>query len=237
MKAKDRLVLVLDFPTLEEAKVMVETLGDTVSFYKVGLELFLNSKGEAVDYLKSLGKEVFLDLKFHDIPNTTTMASLFAARQNVKMFNVHCSGGKKMMERVAKEVKELNPDTITLGVTVLTSFSEEDIKELFHSEFSLKELALHWAKLTKASGINGVVCSPWEAKSIKEVCGRDFITVTPGIRPSWSAANDQSRIMTPSGALLNGCDYLVIGRPITGAKDPKAAAERVLEEMETVLKA
>lgn len=237
MNAKDRLVLVLDFPTLDEAKKMVETLGDTVSFYKVGLELFLNSKGEAVDYLKSLGKEVFLDLKFHDIPNTTTMASLFAARQNVKMFNVHAAGGKKMMERIAKEVEALNPETITLAVTVLTSFSEEEIAELYHSEFKIKELAMHWAKMTKESGIKGVVCSPWEAKAIKELCGEDFVTVTPGIRPAWSVANDQSRIMTPAEALQNGCDYLVIGRPITGAENPKEAAERVLEEMRTVLNA
>lgn len=236
MNAKDRLVAVLDYSTLDEAKKLVETLGDSVSFYKVGLELFLNSKGEAVDYLKSLGKEVFLDLKFHDIPNTTTMASLFAAKQKVKMFNVHCSGGKKMMSRVATEVKVLNPETITLGVTVLTSFSEEDISELFKSELSLKELAMHWAKLAKESGLNGVVCSPWEAKAIKELCGTDFVTVTPGIRPAWSAANDQSRIMTPAQALQNGCDYLVIGRPITGAENPKEAAERVLAEMRTVLK-
>ncbi len=237
MKAIDRLIAVLDFSTMEEAKKMVETLGDSVKLYKVGLELFLNSKGEAVDYLKNLGKEVFLDLKFHDIPNTTTMASLFAARQNVKMFNVHASGGKKMMERVAKEVKALNPNTLTIAVTVLTSFSEEEIKELFKSEMAIKEMAMHWAKLTKESGMNGVVCSPWEAKAIKEVCGNDFVTVTPGIRPAWSAANDQTRIMTPAEALQNGCDYLVIGRPITGAENPKEAAERVLAEMETVLNA
>ena len=235
MKAKERLIVALDFPTLDKAKELVEKLGDSIKIYKVGLELFLNSKGEAVDYLKSMGKEIFLDLKFHDIPNTTTMASIFAAKQDLLMFNVHASGGKKMMESIAKEVKVINKDTLAIAVTILTSFSEDEVKELFKTESSIKELAMHWAKLTKDSGMDGVVCSPWEAKAIKEICGEDFKTITPGVRPKWSVSNDQERIMTPSEALKNGCDYLVIGRPITKAENPKEAAEKVLCEMEEAL--
>jgi len=235
MKAKDRLIVALDFPTLDKAREMVEKLGDSIKIYKVGLELFLNSKGEAVDYLKSMGKEIFLDLKFHDIPNTTTMASIFASKEKVLMFNVHASGGKKMMESIAREVKAINKDTLAIAVTILTSFSEDEIKELFKTESSIKELAMHWAKLTKDSGMDGVVCSPWEAKAIKELCGKDFKTITPGVRPDWSASNDQERIMTPSEALKNGCDYLVVGRPITKAENPKLASEKILEEMEKQL--
>lgn len=235
MKAKRRLIVALDFPTLDQAKVMVEQLGDAVEIYKVGLELFLNSKGQAVDYLRGLGKDIFLDLKFHDIPNTTTMASIFAAKENVLMFNVHAGGGRKMMESIAKEVKAINKETLAIAVTILTSFSEEEIKDLFQTDKSIKELAMHWAKMTKESGMDGVVCSPWEASAIKELCGEEFKTITPGVRPQWAAANDQQRIMTPSKALQNGCDYLVVGRPITKAEDPREAAIKVLEEMEDVL--
>jgi orotidine-5'-phosphate decarboxylase len=235
MNAKDRLIVALDFPTLEDAKGLVKTLGSAVSVYKVGLEMFLNSNGEAVNYLNTLGKKVFLDLKFHDIPNTTTMASIFAAKQDVFMFNVHAAGGRKMMESVAKEVKKISPETLAIAVTVLTSFSEEDIQELYKTDLAIKELAMHWAKITKESGMDGVVCSPWEASAVKEVCGPEFKTVCPGVRPQWAATNDQQRIMTPKNAILKGCDFLVVGRPITKAEDPVKAARLVLQEIEEAL--
>lgn len=236
MNVKDRLIIALDYSNMEDAKKIVETLGDTVSFYKVGLELFLNSKGEMVDYLTEMGKKVFLDLKFHDIPNTTTMASLFAAKRNVFMFNIHATGGKQMMESVAKKVKEVNPEMLAIAVTILTSFSEEGVQETFRSNLNIKELALNLAKLTKEAGMDGVVCSPWEAKVIKEECGSNFKTVCPGVRPRWSAANDQERIMTPKDAILNGCDYLVVGRPITKNENPVEAAKLVLAEIEEGMK-
>nr|WP_307775061.1 orotidine-5'-phosphate decarboxylase [uncultured Cetobacterium sp.] len=236
MNAKDRLIIALDYSNMEDAKKIVGTLGDTASFYKVGLELFLNSKGEMVDYLTEKGKKVFLDLKFHDIPNTTTMASLFAAKRNVFMFNVHASGGKAMMTSVAKGVKEINPEMLSIAVTILTSFSEEGVQETFKSQLGLKDLALNLAKLTKEAGMDGVVCSPWEAKAIKEICGEGFKTVCPGVRPRWSAANDQERIMTPKDAILNGCDYLVVGRPITKNENPVEAAKMVLAEIEEGIK-
>lgn len=236
MNVKDKLIIALDYSNMEDAKNIVEILGDTVSFYKVGLELFLNSKGEMVDYLTEKGKKVFLDLKFHDIPNTTTMASLFAAKRNVFMFNIHATGGKQMMESVAKKVKEVNPEMLAIAVTILTSFSEEGVQETFKSTLNIKELALNLAKLTKEAGMDGVVCSPWEAKVIKESCGDNFKTICPGVRPRWSAANDQERIMTPKDAILNGCDYLVVGRPITKNENPVEAAKLVLAEIEDAMK-
>lgn len=232
MKTAERIIIALDYSDPKDAKEIVERLGDEAVVYKVGLELFLNSKGEMVDYLVEKGKKVFLDLKFHDIPNTTTMASLFAAKEKCFMFNVHASGGKTMMSRVAKAVKEVNSDVKVIGVTVLTSFSEEEIKETFHSELSLKDLALNWARLSKESGLDGIVSSPWEAEKIKELCGKDFLTVCPGVRPQWSAANDQERIMTPAQAIKKGCDFLVIGRPITKHENPVEAFKMIMNEIE-----
>lgn len=236
INAKDRMIIALDFPTMEAAKELVEKIGDGATFYKVGLELFLNSKGEMIEYLRSKGKKIFLDLKFHDIPNTTAMASVFAAKQDVFMFNVHASGGRKMMSKVVEEVKKVNPNNVVIGVTVLTSLSAADVEETFKSTLSLSDLALNWAKLGKEAGLDGVVCSPWEAKLIKEACGANFKTVCPGVRPRWSATNDQERIMTPKDAIMNGCDFLVVGRPITKNEDPANAAKLVAQEIEEGMK-
>lgn len=231
LENRDRIIIALDYSNMEDAKKTVESLGESATVYKVGLELFLNSKGEMVDYLVEKGKKVFLDLKFHDIPNTTTMASLFAAKEKCFMFNVHASGGKKMMSSVAEKVKALNPEVLTIAVTILTSFSEEEIAETFNSKYTLEELAINLARLAKESNLDGIVSSPWEAKKIKELCGNDFITVCPGVRPSWSATDDQQRIMTPKEAVKNGCDYLVIGRPITKHENPSQAFEMILDEI------
>ncbi|MGF6906496.1 orotidine-5'-phosphate decarboxylase [Fusobacterium sp. PH5-44] len=229
---KDRMIVALDFDTYEKAKNFVDLLEDNVTFYKVGLELFLNSKGEIIDYLKEKNKKIFLDLKFHDIPNTTAMAAVYAAKQNVFMFNVHASGGKKMMKKVAEEVSKIAPESVVIGVTVLTSLSNEDVLETFNSKWTLQELALNFAKLVKESGLDGVVCSPWEAQIIKSVCGNSFKTVCPGVRPKWSSTDDQERIMTPYDAMQNGCDYLVVGRPITKNQDPIKAANLISQEIE-----
>ena len=146
---KDRLIIALDFNSMSEAVALIDELGDEAVFYKVGLELFLYTKGEIIEYLANKNKKVFLDLKFHDIPNTTAMASLFAAKQNVFMFNVHTSGGKKMMEKTVEEIKKLNKENLIIGVTVLTSLSENDVKNMFTSNIALKDLAVNWAKLGK----------------------------------------------------------------------------------------
>ena len=235
IETRDRIIVALDYSNMEDAKKMINNLGENASVYKVGLELFLNSEGKMVDYLVEQKKKVFLDLKFHDIPNTAAMASIFASKEKCFMFNVHASGGKKMMQTVAEKVKEVNKEVLIIAVTVLTSLSEEEVKETFNSNFTLTELAENWAKLTKEAGLDGIVSSPWEAKSIKEICGKDFKTICPGVRPEWSVANDQKRIMTPKKAILNGCDYLVIGRPITGHAEPKVAFNLILEEIEEAL--
>ena len=236
LKAKDRLIVALDYKTLDEVKDIVNEIGDTVSTYKVGLELFLNTRGEAVDYLHSIDKKVFLDLKFHDIPNTTTMASMFANKQEVFMFNVHAGGGPTMMRSVANMLKENGSDSIAIAVTILTSFTEEEVAAHFKSNLNIGGLVNHWAVETKESGLHGVVCSPLEAKKIKELCGENFYTICPGVRPLWAASNDQKRIMTPKMAVENGSDFLVVGRPITKSENPVHAAKLILEGIEEGLK-
>lgn len=229
--AKDRIIIALDYSNMEDAINLVEKIGDNGSFYKVGLELFLNSKGEILDYLENKGKKVFLDLKFHDIPNTTAMASLFVAKKNLQMFNIHISGGRTMMKHVVEEVKKVNKNSLIIGVTILTSLSEEEVKESFNSKFSLLEIVLNFAKIGKNSGLDGVVCSPWEAKEIKKICGKEFKTICPGVRPKWASTNDQVRIMTPKEAVINGCDFLVIGRPITKNDNPVEAIKKIEAEI------
>ncbi|AEM21456.1 putative orotidine 5'-phosphate decarboxylase/orotate phosphoribosyltransferase [Brachyspira intermedia PWS/A] len=228
---KERLIIALDFNSMGEATKLIDELGDEAVFYKVGLELFLYTKGEIIEYLASKNKKVFLDLKFHDIPNTTAMASLFAAKQNVFMFNVHTSGGKKMMEKTVQEIKKLNKDNLIIGVTILTSLSENDVKNMFSSNLPLTDLAVNWAKLGKESGLDGVVCSPKEAAVIKRECGENFRTICPGVRPKWAGTDDQERVMTPKEAIENGCDYLVVGRPITRNEDRVKACKMIVEEI------
>ena len=228
---KEKLIIALDFNSMNEATKLIDELEEEAIFYKVGLELFLYTKGEIIEYLASKNKKVFLDLKFHDIPNTTAMASLFAAKQNIFMFNVHTSGGKRMMEKTVEEIKKINKNNLIIGVTVLTSLSENDIKNMFSSNLALKDLAVNWAKLGKEAGLDGVVCSPKEANIIKKECGENFITVCPGVRPKWADINDQERTMTPKEAIENGCDYIVVGRPITRSDDRVKACKMIIEEI------
>ncbi len=234
--AKERLIIALDYNNIEDAIKLIDELEDEALIYKVGLELFLNTKGSIIDYLVSKNKKIFLDLKFHDIPNTTAMASVFASKQNIFMFNVHSSGGRKMMQKCVDEIKKVNDNTLLIGVTVLTSLSEDDVCEIFHSNMSLKELTLNLAKLSKDSNLNGVVCSPREASIIKKECGSNFITVCPGVRPAWASLDDQERVLTPKEAMIEGCDYLVIGRPILKAENRKEACIKIIEEISLGLK-
>ena len=225
------VIVALDAKSQYDALAIAEQLDPSLCRLKVGKELFTHEGSSVVKALHDQGFEVFLDLKFHDIPNTTAMASIFAAKEKCFMFNVHASGGKKMMKTVNEKVREINKEVLIIAVTILTSLSEEEIVQTFNSGYSLKELALNLAKLTNEAGLNGVVCSPWDASEIKKVCGKDFKTVCPGVRPKWSATNDQERIMTPKEAIMNGCDFLVIGRPITKHEDPKAAFRMILDEV------
>lgn len=228
MHIQDRLIVALDFQTHEDAQRILDTLGSRVTFYKVGLELFLNTGGAIIDTLSRIGKKIFLDLKFHDIPNTTAAASKFVAGiPGVEIFNVHATGGFQMV-REASLAKR--PGQILLAVTVLTSLDEQDLQTTFQNNNSILSFAKHLAKESHAAGADGVVCSAFEAASIKESCGANFLTVCPGIRiNNNSNLADQKRVLNPYEAIKNGADYLVVGRPITCAPDPNIIVEEIFE--------
>lgn len=229
-----RLIVALDFSTWAEAEKLVNQVPE-VTFYKVGLELYLASRGEAVVKLREMGKEVFLDLKFHDIPNTVIQASRQAVSQGVAIFNYHAAGGWEMMHQgavAAREYAALNGlnEPLIIAVTVLTSMNQDDLKGIgVHDEISTVVTRL--AKLAQDAGLDGVVASPREIKLIRETCGADFKIICPGVRPAWSGAADQKRYLTPQEAIELGADFLVIGRPITRAEDPREAALKVMAEM------
>jgi len=234
MKAKDKLMVALDFDTKEKAIDAIQRLEDDVEIFKVGLELYLASRGKVVEYLQEKGKKVFLDLKFMDIPNTVAGAAREAAKMGVFMFNVHVPGGKQMMASAREAVEQVTAGgqqkPLIVAVTVLTSLDQNDLLQLGITQ-DVKELVIARAKLAQEAGLDGVVSSPKEAAEIKNVCGYEFVSVCPGVRPTWAATGDQKRIMTPKDAINQGANYLVVGRPITGAADPAEAARKVLEEM------
>lgn len=236
--ADDRIITALDVHSLEDMKKLVENLGDSVSFYKVGMELFYSVGPDAVRYLKDQGKHVFLDLKVHDIPNTVGQSIRALTRLGADLMTLHGTGGRAMMEAAAEAVRDeaakLNIERPRLlAVTVLTSIDEDAWKEI-GGKYSIAESVKNLAKLAKEAGIDGTVSSPYEAKEIREMNGHDFLIVTPGIRPTFAVANDQKRFTTPSQALRDGASHLVIGRPITKAADPKEAAEKILAEIQGV---
>ena len=236
MDARDRLICALDFPTFDEAKALVEELGDAVTFYKVGMELFYGAGPDIIRYLKEKDKKVFLDLKLQDIPNTVAHSLAVLTRLGADIMNVHAVGGPKMMAEGMKAVKEAaaelgRPAPKLIAVTVLTSMDEAQWKPLNYAR-PIGEEVLDLAALTKESGLDGVVASPREAAGIRERCGKDFLIVTPGGRPAWAASNDQSRIATPAAAIGNGSTHLVVGRPITRAENKQEAVRKILEEME-----
>ena len=236
MDARDRLITALDFPTFDRAKALVEELGDAVTFYKVGMELFYGAGPDIIRYLKDKDKKVFLDLKLQDIPNTVAHSLAVLTRLGADIMNVHAVGGPKMMAEGMKAVKEAAAELgrsapKLIAVTVLTSMDEAQWKPLNYAK-PIGEEVLDLAALTKESGLDGVVASPREAAGIREKCGKDFLIVTPGVRPAWAATNDQSRIATPAAAIGNGSTHLVVGRPITQAENKQEAVRKILEEME-----
>ena len=236
MDARDRLICALDFPTFDEAKALVEELGDAVTFYKVGMELFYGAGPDIIRYLKEKDKKVFLDLKLQDIPNTVAHSLAVLTRLGADIMNVHAVGGSKMMAEGMKAVKEAaaelgRPAPKLIAVTVLTRMDKAQWKPLNYAR-PIGEEVLDLAALTKESGLDGVVASPREAAGIRERCGKDFLIVTPGVRPAWAASNDQSRIATPAAAIGNGSTHLVVGRPITRADNKQEAVRKILEEME-----
>ena len=228
--ADQRIVVALDVSTATELRELVKQIPNTHCRAKIGKELFTSIGPLAIEICHDAGLEVFLDLKFHDIPNTCAKAVRAAARWGVWMTNVHCSGGTDMMRAARKILEGESHRPLLIGVTVLTSMSGSGLQELGVSR-DLESQVDHLAGLANASGLDGVVCSAQETQRLRQSLGTDFCLVTPGIRPSWAAADDQNRIVTPKDAVANGSDYLVIGRPITASDHPEIAITRIVEEL------
>lgn len=233
---KDRIIVALDVETSDEARMITRELSGRVGAFKVGMQLFTSEGPAIVRELTQLGHKIFLDLKFHDIPNTVAKAAVEAARLGVWMFNVHASGGGTMMRRTAEEVGEACERyaierPLMIAVTVLTSSDDETLMEIGIRSGAVDQ-AVSLAYLAFASGMDGVVASPNEVKMIREsVVDPDFLTVTPGIRSKHATHDDQKRVTTFSQAMANGSDYVVVGRPITQASDRAAAVESLLSEL------
>lgn len=236
--ADDRLIAALDVPTRAAAEQLVTRLGDSVSCYKVGMELFYALGGDIVTWLKGREKKVFLDLKLHDIPNTVANGLCSLLRLRPDILNVHTAGGLRMMKTAVEALhaaadREGVPCPKLIGVTVLTSMDAEDWGGLGHTG-TIADAVLRRAQLAQKAGLDGVVASPAEAVEIRRTCGDDFLIVTPGIRPAGVAHDDQQRVMTPAGAIRAGASQIVVGRAIYAAENPRAAAEEILKEMESV---
>jgi orotidine-5'-phosphate decarboxylase len=229
-----KIIVALDFPSQNPALALADQLDPAKCRLKVGKELFTRSGPDLVKALQSRGFDIFLDLKFHDIPNTTSAAVVAAAELGVWMVNVHASGGEKMMVACRERLEAFGNDRpLLIAVTVLTSMSDEDLAGIGITG-SAEAHVSRLATLTKNSGLDGVVCSAQEAPRLKAEQGSDFQLITPGIRPLTADKGDQQRIMTPTDALKAGSDYLVIGRPITQAPDPLAALESIHAEVVAV---
>ncbi|MEN8130342.1 MAG: orotidine-5'-phosphate decarboxylase [Pseudomonadota bacterium] len=221
-----RIIVALDFPHERQAMALVERLDPTLCRLKVGKEMFTRLGPAFIDRLTRKDFDIFLDLKFHDIPNTVAAACDAAADLGVWMMNLHASGGRRMMEAARERLEQRAGRPLLVAVTILTSLSTEDIAEVgFRGEPA--ENVLRLAELAKRSGMDGVVCSPKEAARIRGRIGEAFLLVTPGVRPKDAAADDQRRVMTPEDAISAGASYLVIGRPITGAAEPIEVLKRI----------
>ncbi|MCX5776944.1 MAG: orotidine-5'-phosphate decarboxylase [Candidatus Firestonebacteria bacterium] len=231
MQAKDKIIVALDCTGEKAALNIAEKVAPFVGVFKVGFELFISAGPSIVKNIHSFGGKVFLDLKLHDIPNTVAKAVLAAAELNIFMLNVHASGGREMMKQAAQEIKKAKNPPVLIGVTVLTSMTSEVLKNEINIQATAAEQVVRLAKLSKEAGLSGVVASGEEIIVIKNACGKDFKVVVPGVRPSWSEKNDQKRVVTPGEAIERGADFIVIGRPITGDKNPAEAAKKILAEI------
>ncbi|MFC5651649.1 orotidine-5'-phosphate decarboxylase [Paenibacillus solisilvae] len=236
-EAAGRVMVALDYPDAAAAESLVRSLEGIPCYLKVGMQLFYAAGPGFVASLKERGYKVFLDLKMHDIPNTVKGGSNSITKLGVDVFNVHAAGGMQMMTAALEGVEAaLSGDSslkrpLVIAVTQLTSTSQAVLNDEIGIGGAVEDAVIRYAKLAKQAGLGGVVASPQEVQSIKAACGSDFRTITPGIRPSGAAVNDQSRIMTPREALEQGTDYMVIGRPITAAADPRAALQSIIKEL------
>jgi len=225
----ERLIVALDLADPQQARNLVEELGPLGVSFKVGLELYMAGGPALVAELAS-SYRLFLDLKFHDIPNTAAAAVREAATLGVWMLNLHASGGKAMLLAAREAVKGLQQRPLLIAVTVLTSIGDHDLPQIGLSGSTVENVTL-LARLAAQCGFDGVVCSPLEVAAVKTAVSQSFVTVTPGVRPAGTAAFDQQRVATPESVVAAGGDYLVIGRPITGAADPFGAAVKIISEM------
>ncbi|GAM10837.1 orotidine 5'-phosphate decarboxylase [Geobacter sp. OR-1] len=231
-EARKKIIFALDVPGMAEVRKWAELLSNKVGMFKIGKQLFTACGPEAVRAIRATGGEVFLDLKYHDIPNTVAMATVEAARLGVQLCNLHALGGYEMMattmETLRKQCGDNRPKV--LAVTILTSSNQQTLAEI-GIETPISDQVVRLAKLARRAGIDGVVASPQEVPMIRAACGSDFLIVTPGVRPLFASADDQKRIMTPAEAVSAGADYLVIGRPISAHNDPALACNLIIDEI------
>jgi len=231
--ASDRLIVALDAPNAAAARQLATAVGPSADVYKIGKQLFTAEGPALVRELTSAGHKVFLDLKYHDIPNTVAAAVTEAARLGVAMLTVHASGGRRMLKAAVEAAQASESKPLILAVTVLTSLSQDELNEV-GVPGSCEEQVLRLARIAVESGC-GIVCSALESSLLRKELGEGFEIVTPGIRPAGAEIGDQTRVVTPAQALRNGATRIVVGRPITAAKDPSAAARSIVEELNTAL--
>jgi orotidine-5'-phosphate decarboxylase len=232
-EARKKIIFALDVESMAQAEQWAELLAPHVGMFKIGKQLFTACGPDVVRMVRERGGEVFLDLKYHDIPNTVAMASLEATRLGVRLFNLHALGGYEMMAKTVESLNRAYPDgkrAKVLAVTILTSSNEETLHGI-GIDHPVSEMVVKLALLAKKAGIDGVVASPLEIPLIRAACGADFLIVTPGVRPVFASADDQKRVMSPAEAVKGGADYLVIGRPISAAQCPVRAVESIIEEI------
>lgn len=239
-EAKEHIILALDVDNMEEAEKLVVELKDYVGYFKVGLQLFTSCGLDAIKMIKKHGAKVYCDLKFHDIPHIVSHACSNLIKHDIDFFNIHLQGGSKMITQAVKTSKDvakslnIEPPTI-LGVSLLSSFGQRTLTEELCVDKQIEEYILSLAKIAKEGGLNGIVAGASEAKKIRQELGNDFVILCPATRPTWAAVNDQVRVDTPTEAIKAGIDYLVIGRPITGAEDKLAAAQLIIDEINSAL--
>lgn len=232
MQTNERIIIAADVATRDEAMQLMEQIGEKAIWYKIGMQLFTSEGPQIVKEFKNAGKKLFLDLKFHDIPNTVFGAVSSAAAIGVDMLTIHTCGGTEMMKKAAEARDKAGTGLKILGVTLLTSIDEATAKNELRLSIPAQGYVLQMADMAASCGIDGVVASAQESAPIKQQNGSKLWVVTPGIRPVWASKDDQARIKTPAQAILDGSDQLVIGRPITGAQDKKQAFQMIIDEIE-----
>ncbi len=241
VEAKDRIILALDVDTMDDVIKYVEMLKDYVGFFKVGLPLMISCGFEAIQVIKDHGGKVYFDGKFQDIPNTIAQAATNLMAKGIDFFNISAAGGSKMLVNTVNACntyakKNDLEQPIILGVTLLSSFGQKTLTNELGVEMNISKYVLKLSTMAKEAGLSGVIAPDTDAAQIKKELGEDFIVVCPAVRPTWAIVNDQIRIVSPTDAILSGADYIIIGRPITHAADPTAAAKLVIAEIEDALK-